>query len=489
MTTYLLDQGDTLAAIKSGLVAGDIVDGQNNTFLVWAANAKDGDVGNPITYKNAIINGQSSTAYGIDVSGSDNIVLQNMDVTRCTTRGLYASSGSNIIGESLSFANIGNKVIDLTGITGLSLSDISIDNLSYGATLTNCSGYIQRLQTVNSPGVYVSGGSLFVNKIISLAAGAYGVKIVGATTSTWHDIDIAVSSATGNGLDFNGARNATFRKFTISGGQTGVALYGTSSNCTFFDGRVSGTSSDGYSMELTSNCEFHRCKVTGCGTDGNTSSGDGFTSLASCLANKFYFCVSNNNKNTSHAHIETSTGEIYHHTSVNDGDPANFHRAMLYLPGTGSWVVKNSLFCHEQSYRVAQCNAAPALTLSNNCYISPIAPTAGPFMIGTTASTWSAWVTATGETNSLYIHSNGGVYNVYTSEAPTIVANTLWASPVLLSGELNKNIDNPLIGAGAVISGVNTGHVFDHKGKKLSGAPDIGALGINYTLSAGGLYI
>lgn len=31
MTTYLLDQGDTLEAIKSGLVAGDIVDGRART--------------------------------------------------------------------------------------------------------------------------------------------------------------------------------------------------------------------------------------------------------------------------------------------------------------------------------------------------------------------------------------------------------------------------------------------------------------------------
>ena len=98
------------------------------------------------------------------------------------------------------------------------------------------------------------------------------------------------------------------------------------------------------------------------------------------------------------------------------------------------------------------------------------------FKIGLDAKTWAQWVSATGESGSFYIVANGSNWDVYTSEAPTVVAWSLTACPIdTATGRIVNMVGNPLLKRGVVVTGVNDGGELDIWGNATTAMPNIGA--------------
>ena len=103
------------------------------------------------------------------------------------------------------------------------------------------------------------------------------------------------------------------------------------------------------------------------------------------------------------------------------------------------------------------------------------------FKIGPNAKTWAQWVSATGESGSFYIVANGSNWDVYTSEAPTVVAWSLTACPIdTATGRIVNMVGNPLLKRGVVVTGVNDGGELDIWGNATTIYPNIGAVQYDY---------
>ena len=105
-----------------------------------------------------------------------------------------------------------------------------------------------------------------------------------------------------------------------------------------------------------------------------------------------------------------------------------------------------------------------------------IAMDATGFRIGPDVKTWAEWCAAYSETGSYYIVANGSAWDVYTSEAPTVVALSLSACPIdTATGRIVNVPGNPLLKNGVVVAGVNDAGELDVWGNVTLSASNIGA--------------
>jgi len=472
---------ETFAAMKASKTptSDDIVDGNNLTYRYWDARALDGTPGHPIIIQDAILDGASTDSYGIDITNSDYIYLKNITTQNCVNRGFYSGTAAvtGVYLDDLVTVSTGHSGFNLINSSGVVANRLSAySNTANGFNMSGTSGTWTDLLADGCPtGIRFLGGTNVLTGATVTGATAAGLTLSTMDGFIGSYININSPSATSDSaISLMAATNTTISHFDIVGGYgAGVSVTSTSTNAKFYDGHVTNSTADGFSVINSTGAEFYRCIANGVGRTTNADWGDAFTSHVGCTGEIFAFNLSRNNLNTSHAHIDTSAGAIYHHTGVNDGDPTNFNRAMLYLPGTGEWIVKNSVFVNLNGYSIAQCGAAPAITADYNAYISNLA---APFKInGTAGKTWSEWITAVGnETHSIFIYKNGSDYEVYYGSAPTTKAATLTYCPVASSGKLVNRSDNPLIDAGDRISEINDVNQTDLASNKMSGMPDIG---------------
>jgi len=92
-----------------------------------------------------------------------------------------------------------------------------------------------------------------------------------------------------------------------------------------------------------------------------------------------------------------------------------------------------------------------------------------------TYATFADWVGAGYDVNSVCVVENSGSWDVYLGSAPGTISETLDYCPVSDSGKLVNRSDNPLIGIGTWITGVNEEGQADLWGKYVHRLPNIGA--------------
>ena len=133
-----------------------------------------------------------------------------------------------------------------------------------------------------------------------------------------------------------------------------------------------------------------------------------------------------------------------------------------------------NVYCVVNAQYVASKRGVCSFALNkNNCYMCN---SLTAFTIDDVEKTWAEWVAATGETDSFCVVKNGAAWDVYTSAAPTVVAWSLSACPIdTTTGRIADIPKNPLIKAGAVVTGVNDGSELDIWGNATAAMPNIGA--------------
>lgn len=464
--------------------ADDIVDFKNTEEESLNLDNRDGADGSPLNYRSLNVNGGGAVTNTITATGSDYIEIDGGTIQGSTARGLYATSGTGKTFKNLSILDGANRGIDISNLQSATFENISIilDQGANQAILSaGCSAVWRNIVTTG--GIYggrFEAGSHLVNGFKTSEATIAGVSIINIIES-FVGIDMSVTGRAGaanaNFL-IDASLNVTLKRLTsVLSPNQAVLIQNGSNGARFYDGKVSGALVDGYHVQSSTDVEFHRCRAEGCGDSATSTTGDAFTSHEGCTGLKFHFCSSKNNLNTSHAHVSTAAGEIYHHTGINDGDPDNFSRAMLYIAGTGGFTVKNSVFMHNEEYSLGEIGPVNNNVCDYNAYISPIAPDASPFTINGVGATWAQWCTAVGDSNSMYIHKvSDWRYDIYKGSAPTVIESVIDYCPIDFNGKLVRKTDNPLIGAGISIAGVNDGAQTDHDGKPLRGGNvDIGA--------------
>jgi len=525
MTLYNIGPGqeyETLAELRANetLYPKDIIDGGNSLFPgTWYTN-NSGDVSGDIVFRNAIVDGELAQPHVFNTIGSyqslinltlkngtvsnlyttpgtanSNISLQNIRSEGSNSHGIYFYNTTDISSDLLNVLNVAGIGLFARGAAG-ELDNVTINSAgSYGVHVLDSGVVVLRNLSITGASnysVYVSNSDDFdgSNFDITTPESIHGVVIENSTDAnlsnvTVHNASNAVEIKSGSnngsvdGLVANGCKAIVVDGSTgvdLSNihasdlGEQGVLFSSGSSNGSLVDSYLAGASVDNFDMSgATTGVSVKRVKSVSSGTIGNDNSGDGFSIHAGCSAN-FAFTMTKDNLNTAHAHITDSTGTIYHHTSVNDGDPENFTRAALHLPGTGAWVVKNSIFYHDLGYPIAHCGLSPAITADYNVYISNLAT---PFMINSVSGkTFSEWVAAVGgETHSIFIHINCALYDVYNGSAPGVVGETLTYCPVDSNGRPVNRTGNPILSINNWISGVNDGGEKGIDGKMVNGLP------------------
>lgn len=480
VTTYgswaLMDAAETPSE-------GDIIDLLDNTLIMGGSVANyDGASGNRLTVENGIFDGTSTLSRGMDTQNSDHVAFIDLEFINFTGEGFYSGSAANTDYYLRNIAAEGNT----TNIYLYNDSDIDAKNLfSFNSTgngiiISGCTGSYVGIYSFNSAsrGVDFTGGSADAEYVAVNGTTTEGIRINNMTAMTLDYPD--VQNAGTSGISIGGSIGAeVFSGRIINSGGGGYNITGASNNVVVTDSYAGSNLTDNYSVISSTGAQFHRNIADLCGTSSAIGgTGDAFTSHAGCTGQKFHFNLSRNNLHTGQAHVDGASGEIYHHTSINDGKHIDADRAAIWIPSIGAWTLKNNLVYNNFGYPVAESPSSGTenITADYNTYISNVT---NPFIVGaSTGQTWSQWIAGIGgETNSWFIleDQDAGTWKCYKGSAPTTIDRTLTYCPVTLEGKLVAGSDNPLISGGVVIAGANDSSSFaDVWGNVVRGTPNIG---------------
>lgn len=173
---------------------------------------------------------------------------------------------------------------------------------------------------------------------------------------------------------------------------------------------------------------------------------------------------------------------IVNNTGVTKG--VNSNQAFFISDSDGAASANNTVhvgnvYCVvDSSYVASKSGVCSFATNAKNCYICK---SLSSFTIDAVAKTWAEWVAATGETGSFCIVKNGTDWDVYTSEAPTVVSWSLSACPIdTATGRIVDTPKNPLIKSGMIVADINDGGELDIWGNATASVPNIGADQFDY---------
>lgn len=423
--------------------------------------------------------GGSYGAFQLPSTGARDWIVRKGVVAGGGPRGLFFTVTSNLTLDDLVIAGVTGTGTGLE-IASMTSGNLILSNLYCGVTKAGDSG------ANFGPGMLIRSNvcDFSLDLLRAKNNGSYGLWFtlctfgVGAVAN---DVDASNNDGTGCYIDRTNAIAFTNSKFNYNG-IVGLTIDATASGHTFDSCEFIGNGGDGMGAKTAAtNTVFKRCVFQDNGTvgDGITQgSGDGVSFHNTCTG-EIQFSLQSGNLNTGMAHTGASSLEIYHNTCLNNKPDvdATMTRAEMYLTGTGGFTVKNSVVMHvgPEFYPLVWCDPTIGHTFDYNCYISD---SLTPFYNSNTAVlvSFAGWVAAVGnETHSIFIHKNGNSYDIYRGSAPTVVALTLAYCPVLSTGRLANRADNPLIGSGTWITGVNDTGEADLWGNYVHRLPNIGA--------------
>lgn len=420
MTTYNIpdETYDSYAALTGPVdfVAGDIINGGGNVF----AERIVPQVVDGVSYRNMILDVSALDSIGLYIVGGASNILSAISVA---ANGSYANAAIHIKNAGKNFLSKCNVV---SGYDGLYINNTN------GVVLDNCS---------------VSGTKHL------------GVRLDGASSSTF------------NSLQVSNVRNASDPSADIPGAR----IDGTGTTTVFNDSRFEGNQGDGLVSDGTSITTCNRCKFSGNGNDLNLSSGDGATAHDDAEIHHNFGLLRNNFKDAFGVAIN-GTGTLYHNTAINNVNDASV-RAELHLNTAGLFTIYNNVFCNTKGRHVVSNPIVAAHTIDYNAYIATTELAFKDADEGGTSYPFTDWVANGYDANGMFILYDGAVWKIYYGSDPSNVGGILNYCPISTStGEIMQKPDNPLIGAGVSIAGINDAGCIDHNGTPMrNGSIDIGA--------------
>lgn len=398
-----------------------------------------------IVVDGCILDGNGVSSYGFlnNSSTSGNCTLSNSTVKRYTIGGVLITSlagGSGVkriagctFGGSLADAN----AVDIRmGTSSGPVYQFEDDTCSFASTSSQYSSiYIQ--------GVDAGAGSYIRNCTVTDAQNARGLRFLGASGWTVDNSRFLRNRLTGIGVETN------------AGLATSNILF---DRCEFGNNQDDGAAINQSGLALH-DITFHRCWSHDNGTVGDANEGDGFTAHGDAYNIYMNYCVSNGNKLTAVAFVDTTSGHINNLTSFGNGSNGTRAGIFFYLTGantvTGTgWTIKNSIGENDMPYAVLlTAAAAPLCTFDYNCYSQSGAT--GFASINSVNTSWATWK-ASYDTHS-------------------ISADPLFVDALNLDFRIQSA--SPCINAGALATGLHdqAAPATDYAGTQVLTMPDIGA--------------
>lgn len=363
-----------------GTSSGTVIDGVTNTgnitgsYAILAAGATGS-----ATWKNITLSDLSVTTAALwwaSTTASSTLTADHITLT-------------NIVGGGLIIRPVNSGGIDIDNFTATNVG--SAGSYKYGIMIDGQTALTDLAVTMDNTIIDTTGSyGLYIRKFTS-RAGSY---IRDTTVSSAGNLSIYMVRVDGLLVDIA----------DITGG-IDLLFLDTVTNSTFQDVIGRRSQRDGISLTTSSNNTFTRCRVSEVGQIDVDSNGDGFTAHAGCLNNVFNYCVSDNNRNTGFAMVNTSTGTINNATIYKNGDPTSEYmgeRGGFFDDGTQGWTIQNSLFSENYPYEVNIKGAVAAASSFNyNNYYNPTISTPFNFMDTVGAIDWTAYH-ASYEANSVY---------------------------------------------------------------------------------------
>ena len=506
MTIYNIGPGQTYETFTTLITAitlapGDIVDGGGNTFNeTWIPNAS-GNLGNYITLRNAIIDGQNTRLGCINGGSKSYIITQNIttkDTTGSNNYGIKTYNYWRIINCNASNHTFGFRC---NATVESSVENCVATNCGYNASFYGSTGGTVNGLTATAT---TAANVLFVDGTFTGVLQVENVSILGGI-ATYANIDLR-NSAFGDGsyikdttIEGKGGiyayniSNITFENVTaINNELAGFSILGTSHDITFSNCIAASNgllSNVGYRYSSSYNLTFNDCLAFDNYGDGFTainechdivhnrcksisnavrnpspgSDGDGFTSHDTCYNLDYFFCFAGENANSAFAMAETSAGRIINCSSYKNGNLVNTIRSGYWFVLTGenaiadagrtSWIVKNCIGYLDYPKNVSVSTAAKSIIdMDYNCYLSIDSDSFGAINDKGSGGTRISWDTyhATYEANSIYSDS-------------------------LLTSDGKITTLSPCIDAGTTIAGVTDIGALDPWGNATNRTPNIGA--------------
>jgi hypothetical protein len=435
MTIYNIGPGETyetFTALEAAvvLVGDDIVDGIPSgiiPFLETWTLATSGTLDHLITLQNAIIDGEDTRSYCIDISNKEFLTLDSLNVRDATSRNIWGEGSSSNAGillrdiistggvdgiwirskvgltfDTVSVSDCSDQAIQITKNGAHPLSDIILSKI----TIDGCTGALQIVsaENINISSVDISNatsyglqlrlvsGTVVVDGITSSADGISDSGAIGfweITSGTFTLSNITSTASLKAGVRFRNITGAIVNafNFNVSGSEeqgiwctdatvsisdsevsnndfTGFVIDGTLGTTTLNDSTSNNNTHDGVSVNGGATVILNRHISDFNGSIPAVNTGDAYTAHDTANFNT-NFCLGIGNTNTGIAHIDTPTTNQYHMTLM-DNFSVGATRAEFWLDTTGGvQTLKNSILKNIG-------NSYPLITLFDGAVSYPV---------------------------------------------------------------------------------------------------------------------